>query len=157
MYELVMFFNFSDFIASWTEPVLLIWFKRANVFCFESTSSKDNLLNLWLSCGFMIHWCHFEVKSWLTRATSVSFLCSSHHFSTKCELSHRKTNENCFLTIQFHSFWSTSGGVTGVPGGSKKGPFRCFGGHFGIAIPMSWATWGPLCTQSIDNVTKQTC
>ena len=46
MLELVIFFNFSDFIASWTEPVLLIWYKRASVFCFESTCSKDNLLNL---------------------------------------------------------------------------------------------------------------
>ena len=43
----------------------------------------------------------------------------------------------------FHSIWHPSGGVTRVPGGSKNGPFRGLGFHFGIAIAMSWATWGP--------------
>ena len=67
-----------------------------------------------------------------------------------------KLMKNAFW-LQFHSFWGPSRGVTGVPGGFKNGPFRGFGFHFGIAIAMSWATWGPFCIQSIDNVTKQTC
>ena len=84
MCELIIFSNFSISIASWTEPVLLIWYKRASVFCFESTPSKAHLFNFWISCGFMIHWRHFEGFSWLTSARSASILWSSHHFSMKC-------------------------------------------------------------------------
>ena len=48
----------------------------------------------------------------------------------------------CWPSI-FHSIWHPSGGVTGVPGGSKWRPFGGVGDHFAIAIATIWATWGP--------------
>ena len=70
----------------------------------------------------------------------VIFVLESSLFYEMLVFSIGKLTKNACLAIQFHSFVHLSGRVAGVPGGSKSGPFRCFGGHFGIAIPMSWAT-----------------
>ena len=84
MLELIIFSSFPVFTAPWTEPVFFISHTRASLFCFMGTSSTANLFNFWLSCGFMIHWCHFEGKAWLTSARSMSILSASHYFYTNC-------------------------------------------------------------------------
>ena len=64
-------------------------------------------------------------------------------FSQNVRFSLGKLMKTSRWPLIFHSIWHPSGGVTRVPGGSKNGPFRGLGFHFGIAIAMSWATWGP--------------